>query len=147
MEVKAADAERASVKYKQVEYIKEFIGETFDGIISGVTEWGIYVEISIYRAEGLLRLANMGDDYYDYDQQNQWIIGRRSRIKYQLGDPIQVVVVAADIFKRQIDLSLTGAASMRDLGRRGSSDSRKRSEKGKDRGLKSKKGNRKGKRR
>ncbi|MCG9879825.1 MAG: ribonuclease R, partial [Bacteroidia bacterium] len=66
MEVKAADAERASVKYKQVEYIKEFIGEEFDGIISGVTEWGIYVEISVYRAEGLLRLATMCDDYYDY---------------------------------------------------------------------------------
>ena len=124
MEVKAADAERASVKYKQVEYIKEFIGEEFDGIISGVTEWGIYVEISIYRAEGLLRLNNMGDDYYDYDQQNQWIIGRKSRVKYQLGDPIKVVVAAADIFKRQIDLSLSGVVSTRDFGRRGSSSSR-----------------------
>lgn len=118
MEVKAADAERASVKYKQVEYIKEFIGEEFDGIISGVTEWGIYVEISVYRAEGLLRLATMGDDYYDYDQQNQWIIGRKSRIKYQLGDPIKVVVVAADIFKRQIDLALAGVQNTRDFGRR-----------------------------
>ncbi|MCG9881685.1 MAG: hypothetical protein MH472_13895, partial [Bacteroidia bacterium] len=77
------------------------------------------VEISVYRAEGLLRLATMGDDYYDYDQQNQWIIGRKSRIKYQLGDPIKVVVVAADIFKRQIDLSLAGAARTRDFGSRG----------------------------
>lgn len=147
MEVKAADAERASVKYKQVEYIKEFIGETFDGIISGVTEWGIYVEISIYRAEGLLRLANMGNDYYDYDQQNQWIIGRKSRIKYQLGDPIQVVVAAADIFKRQIDLSLVGSAKPRDSRRSGASESRKRSDRGKAFTGKSKKGSKKSRRR
>jgi len=148
MEVKAADAERASVKYKQVEYIKEFIGEEFDGIISGVTEWGIYVEISIYRAEGLLRLNNMGDDYYDYDQQNQWIIGRKSRIKYQLGDPIKVVVVAADIFKRQIDLSLIGSEIRRDFGRRGSSsEGRKRGDRGKAIVGKGKKGSKKGRRR
>jgi ribonuclease R len=106
MEVKAAEAERASVKFKQVEYIKDFIGDEFDGIISGVTEWGIYVEISQYRCEGLMRLSNMGDDFYDYDSGNQWIIGRRNRKKFQLGDQIKVIVVAADIFKRQVDLSL-----------------------------------------
>lgn len=109
MEVKAADAERASVRYKQVEYISGFIGDEFDGIISGVTEWGIYIEISKYKCEGMLRLNNMGDDFYEYDENNQWIIGRRTRRKFQLGDPIQVIVVAADIFKRQIDLSLVDA--------------------------------------
>ncbi len=108
MEVKAAEAERASVRFKQVEYIRDFIGDEFDGIISGVTDWGIYVEISQYKAEGLMRLANMGDDYYDYDEQNQWIIGRKTGRKFQLGDPIRVVVTAADIFKRQIDLGLVG---------------------------------------
>jgi ribonuclease R len=106
MEVKAADAERASVRFKQVEYISEFIGDEFDGIIAGITEWGIYVEISQYKCEGLLRLNNLGDDYYEYDANNQWIIGKRTKRKFQLGDPIQVIVMAADIFKRQIDLGV-----------------------------------------
>ncbi|MDZ4668297.1 MAG: ribonuclease R [bacterium] len=133
MEVKAAEAERASVKFKQVEYIKDFIGDEFDGIIAGVTDWGIYVEISQYRAEGLMRLSNMGDDYYDYDEQNQWIIGRKSGRKFQLGDPIRVQVLAADIFKRQIDLGLAGD-SVRggtfDRGRRGDIRGSKGSNKG-----------------
>ncbi|MCF8427573.1 MAG: ribonuclease R [Bacteroidia bacterium] len=106
MEVKAADAERASVRFKQVEYISEFIGDEFDGIIAGITEWGIYVEISQYKCEGLLRLNNLGDDYYEYDSNNQWIIGKRTKRKFQLGDPIKVIVMAADIFKRQIDLGV-----------------------------------------
>ncbi len=111
MEVKAAEAERASVRFKQVEYISGFIGDEFDGIISGVTEWGIYVEISMYKCEGMLRLNNMGDDFYDYDENNQWIIGRRNRKKYQLGDLMKVRVAAADIFKRQIDLQLVDGGS------------------------------------
>lgn len=106
MEVKAADAERASVRYKQVEYIADFVGYEFDGLISGVTDWGIYVEISQYKAEGMIRLTNLQDDYYDYDETNQWIIGRRTRRKFQLGDTIKVIVTAADIFKRTIDLAL-----------------------------------------
>jgi ribonuclease R len=134
MEVKAADAERASVKFKQVEYIKDFVGDEFAGIISGVTEWGLYVEISQYRAEGLLRIANLGDDFYDYDENNHWIIGRRTHRKFQLGDQISVVVVAADIFKRQIDLSLAGANPNVGIGR--SRDDRRR-------GAKEKSGNRK----
>jgi len=106
MEVKAADAERASVRYKQVEYISDFIGEEFDGIISGVTDWGLYVEISQFRAEGLIRIQNLGSDYYEYDETNKCILGRSSRKKWQLGDPLRVLVVAADVFKRQIDLAL-----------------------------------------
>lgn len=104
MEVKAADAERASVRYKQVEYIRDFIGEEFDGIISGVTEWGLYVEISQYRCEGLIRINSLGDDFYDYDENNLWIIGRRTRKKFQLGDPMRVIVAGADLIKRQVDL-------------------------------------------
>lgn len=105
MEVKAADAERASVRYKQVEYISDFIGEEFDGIISGVTDWGVYVEISQFKAEGLIRIQNLGDDYFEYDETNKCIIGRSTRKKLTLGDPLRVLVVAADIFKRQIDLA------------------------------------------
>lgn len=113
MEQKAADAERASVRYKQVEYMRDFIGETFNGIISGVTDWGMYVEMTQYKCEGLVRLNDIHDDYYEYDERNQWIIGRHTRKKYQLGDSLQVVVVAADILKRQIDLQLAGLVQNR----------------------------------
>jgi ribonuclease R len=113
MEIQAADAERASIKYKQVEYIKQFIGEQFDGIISGVTEWGIYVEITEYKCEGLVRLANLTDDFYDYDEFNQWIIGRRTRKIFQLGGEIKVTVKQADLQKRQIDLDVVEVATAR----------------------------------
>lgn len=108
MEIQAAEAERASVRYKQVEYIKDFIGETFTGLISGVTEWGIYVEITDYKCEGMIRLASLTDDFYDYDETNQWIIGRRSKKVFQLGGEIQVKVKGADLLKRQIDFEIAG---------------------------------------
>ncbi|OYU95713.1 MAG: ribonuclease R [Bacteroidetes bacterium B1(2017)] len=136
MEVKAAEAERASVRFKQVEYISGFIGDEFDGIISGVTEWGIYVEISQYKCEGMLRLNNMGDDFYDYDEANQWIIGRRNRKKYQVGDPIRVIVAAADIFKRQIDLHLVDDGVKREFKRGWEKEKKRRDKpaKGKNKG-------------
>jgi len=112
MEVQAADAERASVRYKQVEYIKDFIGQEFMGIISGVTEWGMFVEITDYKCEGLVRLANLADDFYEFDENNQWIIGKRTHKKYQLGDQVHVVVKAADTTKRQVDLDLVGNAEI-----------------------------------
>ena len=113
MEIQAADAERASVRYKQVEYIKDFIGEEFMGIISGVTEWGIYVEITEYKCEGMIRLANLTDDFYDYDEFNQWIIGRKTRKIFQLGGEVKVRVKNADIQKRQIDLSVVEVSTSR----------------------------------
>jgi ribonuclease R len=112
MEIQAADAERASVRYKQVEYIKDFIGHEFQGIISGVTEWGMFVEITEYKCEGLIRIANLADDFYDYDENNQWIIGRRTHKKYQLGDQVSVVVKGADTIKRQVDLDIVGNAEI-----------------------------------
>jgi ribonuclease R len=112
MEIQAADAERASIRYKQVEYIKDFVGQEFAGIISGVTEWGMYVEITEYKCEGMVRLANLADDYYEFDENNQWIIGRRTHKKFQLGDMVQVVVKAADTTKRQVDLDLAENAEI-----------------------------------
>lgn len=106
MEVQAADAERASVRYKQVEYIADFIGQRFSGIISGVTEWGMFVEITDYKCEGMIRLSSLADDYYEFDEYNQWIIGKRTRKTYQLGGSVEVVVKNADVNKRQIDLEL-----------------------------------------
>ncbi len=125
MEIQAAEAERASVKYKQVEYIKQFIGEQFDGIISGVTEWGIYVEITEYKCEGLVRLANLTDDFYDYDEFNQWIIGRRSRKIFQLGGEIKVTVKQADLQKRQIDLDVVEVATARRITKKVDKNARK----------------------
>lgn len=106
MEARAAEAERASIRYKQVEYIRDYIGETFSGIISGVTEWGIYIEITRFRCEGMIRLQALDDDYYEFDERNQWIIGRHSKRRFQLGDSIDVIVAAADLQKRQIDFEL-----------------------------------------
>ena len=108
MEVQAADAERASVRYKQVEYLKDFIGHEFMGIISGVTEWGMYVEITEYKCEGMVKLSNLADDFYEFDENNQWIIGRRTHKKYQLGDQIHVTVKGADTVKRQVELDIVG---------------------------------------
>ncbi|MFM6977076.1 MAG: ribonuclease R [Sphingobacteriaceae bacterium] len=106
MEKKAADAERASVKYKQAEYLVNNVGNTFEGIISGVTEWGMYVEIVENKCEGMVRLRDISDDFYVLDEKNYCIIGQRKKRKYQLGDSVQIKVKRVDLSKRQIDFSL-----------------------------------------
>jgi ribonuclease R len=108
MESKAAEAERASVRYKQVEYIRDYVGEEFEGIISGVTEWGIYVEITEYKCEGMVRLSNLKDDFYEYDENDLCIRGRRTGKTFQLGDLIEVIVRNADTVRRQVDLDIVG---------------------------------------
>lgn len=106
MEKKAADAERTSVKYKQAEYLKDQIGIKFAGVISGVTEWGMYVEIIENKCEGMIRLRDMDDDFYILDQPNYCIIGQRKKKKFQLGDEIQIRVKSVDLVKKQIDFTL-----------------------------------------
>ena len=106
MEKKAADAERASVKYKQAEYLQDQIGIEFTGIISGVTEWGIYVEIEENKCEGMVRLRDMSDDFYELDEKNYTIIGQTKKKTYQLGDEVQIKVKKVDLEKRQIDFTL-----------------------------------------
>jgi len=106
MEKRAADAERASIKYKQAEYLEEHIGNTYAGIISGVTEWGMYVEIAENKCEGMVRLRDITDDFYVLDEKNYCIIGQRKHKKYQLGDEVQIKVKKVDLAKRQIDFSL-----------------------------------------
>lgn len=106
MEQLAVEAERASVKYKQVEFMKNKIGETYDGIISGVTEWGIYVEVVENMCEGMIHLRNLKDDFYIYDEKNYCIIGKYTKRKFQLGDPIKVKLINADIDKKQLDFIL-----------------------------------------
>ena len=106
MEKKAADAERASVKYKQAEYLQDNIGEEFKGIISGLTEWGMYVEIIENKCEGMVRLRDLTDDFYVLDEKNYCIIGQRRKKKFQLGDEVTIMVKKVDLGKRQIDFSL-----------------------------------------
>lgn len=106
MEKRAADAERASVKYKQAEYLKDNIGSIYLGVISGVTEWGMYVEIEENKCEGMIRLRDISDDFYVLDEKNYCIIGQRKKRKYQLGDEVKIKVKKVDLSKRQIDFSL-----------------------------------------
>jgi ribonuclease R len=106
MEKKAAEAERASVKYKQAEYLKDQVGQIFDGVVSGVTEWGMYVEIIENKCEGMIRLRDMDDDFYILDQANYCIIGQRKKKKFQLGDELKIKVKSVDLVKKQIDFSL-----------------------------------------
>lgn len=106
MEKRAADAERASIKYKQAEYLEDNIGSVYLGIISGVTEWGMYVEIEENKCEGMIRLRDISDDFYVLDEKNYCIIGQRKKRKYQLGDEVKIRVKKVDLSKRQIDFSL-----------------------------------------
>jgi ribonuclease R len=106
MEKKAAEAERASIKYKQVEFMKDHIGEDFDGIISGVTEWGFYVELNESKCEGLVHIRELDDDYYFFDEDNYAIIGRRNKKTYQLGDAVRISIMRADLEKKQLDYTL-----------------------------------------
>ncbi|PWL29907.1 ribonuclease R [uncultured Roseivirga sp.] len=103
-EKRAADAERASIKYKQVEYMSLVEKKDFPGIVSGVTEWGVFVEISETKCEGMVRISDMTDDYYEFDEQNYRIVGRRNKRMISLGDKVTVRVKATDIDRRTIDL-------------------------------------------
>lgn len=104
-EIRAAEAERASVKYKQVEYMADRIGQVFDGIISGVTDWGIYVELIESKCEGMVRLSAMRDDHYVFEEERMMIRGINYGRKYTLGDPAKVRVEAANLAARNIDFS------------------------------------------
>jgi ribonuclease R len=106
MEKKAADAERSSVKYKQAEFLKDQVGSVYSGVISGVTEWGMYVEIIENKCEGMIRLRDISDDFYTLDEKNYAIIGQRKKKTYQLGDEVKIRVKNVDLAKKQIDFSL-----------------------------------------
>lgn len=99
----ASDAERASIKYKQVEFMKDHVGEVFDAVISGVTEWGIYAEIVANKCEGMIPLRDLEDDMYRFDEENYCIIGRRTHKKFQLGDPIAIRIAKANLERKQLD--------------------------------------------
>ncbi|MBU6388280.1 ribonuclease R [Patescibacteria group bacterium] len=102
-EVAASDAERDSIKMKQVEFLAGRIGEEFDAVISGVTERGLYVELNETHADGMINVRNVGDDYFEYDEKNYQLIGRRTHKSYRLGDPIKVKLLTARIAERELD--------------------------------------------
>jgi ribonuclease R len=106
MERKAVEAERESIKYKQAEYLMDKIGQEFDGLISGVSKWGIYVEIIGNKCEGMVRLKDMQDDYYYLDEDNYQVIGHRHGQQYKLGDPVRIRIKKIDLSRKEMDFEL-----------------------------------------
>lgn len=106
MEQTAAAAERSSIKYKQVEFMKDHMGQEFQGTVSGVTEWGMYVEIDENKCEGMVPARDLGNEYFEYDERNYCLIGRITGKKFSLGDSVKIKVVRADLEKKQLDFAL-----------------------------------------
>tara|TARA_B100000900_G_C20587236_1_gene720100 strand:- start:513 stop:2618 length:2106 start_codon:yes stop_codon:yes gene_type:complete len=106
MEKQATDAERASVKYMQVKYLSKKTGEQFSGLISGITDWGIYVELDENKCEGLVSISTMKDDQYFYDKELQMMVGYHNQNNYKIGQEVEVIVKKTDLYKRQIDFKL-----------------------------------------
>ena len=106
MEQVAANAERASIKYKQVEYMGEHIGQLYDGVISGVTEWGLYVELNENKCEGMIPMRDLDDDYYEFDEKNYCLRGKRKKHTYSLGDAVTIRVARANLERKILDFEL-----------------------------------------
>ena len=106
MEMVASNAERSSIKYKQVEFMKDTLGQVFDGVVSGVTEWGLYVELNDNKCEGLVPIRDLDDDYYEFDDKNYCLLGRRTKRIYRLGDAITVKVAQANLERKRLDFAL-----------------------------------------
>ena len=103
MEQIAANAERDSIKYKQVEFMSDKLGKVYDGVISGVTEWGLYVEINENKCEGMIPMRELDDDFYEFDEKNYRLVGRRTKREYRLGQPVAIQVARANLERRQLD--------------------------------------------
>jgi ribonuclease R len=110
-EVAATEAERDSIKMKQVEYLETRIGEDFDAVISGVSDRGLYVELKETRAEGMVRIRDIGNDYFTYDEKRYRLIGERTKVQYALGDPIRVKLVAARVPEKELDFALAAPSA------------------------------------
>ncbi len=106
MEQLASNAERASIKYKQVEFMKDNVGEEFEGVVSGVTQWGIYVEIVENKCEGMVPVRSLTDDFYEYDEAEFALIGDRTKNRYTMGDDVRIKVVSANLNKKQLDFEM-----------------------------------------
>jgi len=105
----AAEAERASIKYKMVEFMEAHIGDEFDGHISGLTDWGAYVELDETHIEGLAHMRDIEGDFYIFDETNYELVGQSTGRRFTLGDAVRIRVEQADLRKRQLDFSLLSA--------------------------------------
>ncbi|HKJ41057.1 MAG TPA: ribonuclease R [Sunxiuqinia sp.] len=105
METRASNAERSSIKYKQVEFMKDHIGEVFPGVISGITDWGIYVELE-NKCEGMVPIRELDDDFYMFDEKNYCLVGRHKNKTYQLGENVKVEITRANLERKQLDFKL-----------------------------------------
>jgi ribonuclease R len=106
-EKRAAEAERASIKFKQVEFMSSVLGQSFNGIVTGVTEWGVFVEITETKCEGMVRITDIDDDHYEFDEKNYRIVGRNNKKMISLGDKTRVKIIRTDINRRTIDLEFS----------------------------------------
>ena len=113
MESVAANAERSSIKYKQVEYMIPRLGQTFTGVITGLADWGIYVELDENKCEGLVPARDLEDDYYEYDETSFSLVGRHTGRRFRLGDQLEVTVAQADLARRQLDFALAESSRLR----------------------------------
>jgi ribonuclease R/exosome complex exonuclease DIS3/RRP44 len=104
-EVLAASAERDSIKYMQVKFMQRYVGDTFLGVVSGVTDWGVFVELEENKCEGMVRIRDFKDDVYYFDQAQYALVGQRTQQQIQLGEKVKVMIKSADLDKRQIDLT------------------------------------------
>jgi ribonuclease R len=103
MELAAQEADRDSVRYKQIEFMLDKVGTVFDGTISGLAKWGIYVQEKETLAEGMVRLMELSDDYYIFDEKNYCMVGKNTRRKFRLGDPVRIKLTRADLKERILD--------------------------------------------
>lgn len=108
MEVRAAEAERASIKYKMVEFMLDKVGQEADGTISGVTDWGIYVELEENKIEGMVALRDMSDDFYAFNNESYSVIGHQSGRRFTLGDTVRIRIKRADLSRKQLDFEMVG---------------------------------------
>jgi ribonuclease R len=106
MEINATQAERASIKFKQVQFLQDKVGQEFLGVISGVSEWGLFVELVDNYCEGMVRLRDLNDDYYYLDEENYRVVGKKYGLTYQMGDEVTVRVKNVDLDRKQIDFEL-----------------------------------------
>jgi ribonuclease R len=106
MEERAVNAERASVKYKQVEFLQDKVGQKFEGIISGISEWGFFVELSENHCEGMVPMRDMDDDFYEYDEKNYCLVGAHTRRRFVIGQKVTIEIARTNLAKRQMDFKL-----------------------------------------
>lgn len=106
MEERAVQAERASVKYKQVEFLQDKLGQKFEGIISGISEWGFYVELTENHCEGMVPMRDMDDDFYEYDEKNYCLVGAHTRRRFVIGQKVTIEIARTNLAKRQMDFKL-----------------------------------------